>query len=127
MGALDLKDLHLSGDLDVDLDIDPMPLPEMSLAEAEDLYLAVCCSTPKFADHSRVQDAHLSDRGRIIVNTIRAVNAQGWSQVTVEHLEGPIAAEVGERYWAAKPFKSRPKGRQFWVRKRVEPPAPCKE
>ena len=59
MGALDLKDLHLSGDLDVDLDIDPMPLPEMSLAEAEDLYLAVCCSTPKFADHSRVQDAHL--------------------------------------------------------------------
>ncbi len=24
MGALDLKDLHLSGDLDVDLDIDPM-------------------------------------------------------------------------------------------------------
>ena len=109
MGALDLKDLHLSGDLDVDLDIDPMPLPEMSLTEAEDLYLAVCCSTPKFADHSRVQDAHLSDRGRIIVNTIRAVNAQGWAQVTVEHLEGPIAAEVGERYWAAKPFKSRPK------------------
>ena len=62
MGALDLKDLHLSGDLDVDLDIDPMPLPEMSLAEAEDLYLAVCCSTPKFADHSRVQDAHLRRR-----------------------------------------------------------------
>jgi replicative DNA helicase len=109
MGALDLKDLHLAGDLDVDTDIDPMPLPEMSLAEAEDLYLAVCCSTPKFADHSRVQDAHLSDRGRILVNTIRAVNRQGWAQVTVEHLEGPIAAELRDRYWEAKPFKQRPK------------------
>jgi replicative DNA helicase len=109
MGALDLKDLHLAGDLDVDTDIDPMPLPEMSLAEAEDLLLAVCCSTPKYADHSRVQDAHLSDRGRIILNTVRAVNAQGWGQVTIEHLEGPIAAEIRDRYWEAKPFKQRPK------------------
>lgn len=109
MGALDLKDLHLSDDLDVDGDIDPMPLPEMSLPEAEDLFLAVCCSTPKYAEHSRVQDAHLSDRGRIILNVIRAVNGQGWSQVTIEHLEGPIAAELRERYWAAKPIKKRPK------------------
>jgi len=109
MGERDLKDLHLAGDLDMEGDIEPMPLPEMSLAEAEDMYLAICCSTPKYADHSRVQDAHLSDRGKIILNVIRAVQAQGWSQVTIEQLEGPIAAATIERFWSAKPARLRPK------------------
>lgn len=109
MGDRDLKDLHLAGDLDMDSDIDPMPLPKMSLAEAEDLFLAVCCSTPKFADHSRVQDAHLSDRGRVILNIIRAVQQQGWSQVTIEHLTGPIAAATRDAFWNARPIRQRPK------------------
>lgn len=109
MGERDIKDLHLAGDLDMDSDIDPMPLPEMSLAEAEELFLAVACKTPAYAEHSRVQDAHLSERGRIILNTIRAVVAQGWGQVTVEHLEGPIAAATREAYWQAKPIRQRPK------------------
>lgn len=109
MGERDLKDLHLSGELDMDGDIDPMPLPKMSLAEAEDLFLAVCCSTPKYADHSRVQDAHLTDRGRIVVNTIRAVQQRGWGQVTIEHLQGPIATATKEAFWSSRPPRQRPK------------------
>ena len=109
MGSRDLRDLHVAGDLDMDADVDPMPLPEMSLEAAEDLYLAVCCSTPKYADHSRVQDVHLSPRGKIILNGIKAIHQQGWSQVTLEHLDGPVFPEIRDRYYASLPPRQRPK------------------
>jgi replicative DNA helicase len=109
VGERDLKDLHLAGDLDMDAATDPMALPELPLEEAEDLFIAVCCAAPRYANHSRVGDAHLSDRGKILLNVVRAVLQQGWPQVTADHLEGQLAGEVSARYWAQKPAKDRPK------------------
>lgn len=103
----DIKDLHRAGMLDVDLDVEPMPLPQLSLAEAEDLWLSVVCSSPTYADYSRVQAVHLSHRGRIILGIVRMVHRDGWAQCTTDHLQGPIAERVTATYWAEQ--KPKPK------------------
>lgn len=106
----DMRDLHRVGALDVDLDVEPMPLPELTLAEAEDLWLSVVCATPTYANYSRVQEVHLSERGQIILGIVRAVHRDGWAQCTVEHLQSDLAERVNATYWATrkKPPKNPP-------------------
>lgn len=99
----DLKDAHRAGLLDVDLDVEPMPLPELSLVEAEDLWLSVVCAAPTYADYSRVQAVHLTERGRIILAIVRRAHRDGWARCTLEHLTGDAAAEVNAAYWASRP------------------------
>lgn len=96
--------------LDVDLDVEPMPLPELTLAAAEDLWLAVVCASPTYADYSRVQEVHLSERGQIILGVVRAVQREGWSQCTLEHLQGDLGQRVAAAFWASrkKPPKTPP-------------------
>lgn len=98
----DIKDLHRAGLLDVDLDVEPMPLPELSLAEAEDLWLSVVCSSPTYADYSRIQDVHLTDRGRVILGVIRRAHRDGWARCTLEHLSGETAGQVNAAYWSSR-------------------------
>ncbi len=101
--ARDLNDKLRAGELDLDAESDPLPVAELSLEDAEDLWLTIVCQTPARAEHSRVQDVHLSPRGRIILSIIRQFIAAGWSQVAPEHLAGDVAREVNARWWAAQP------------------------
>lgn len=59
----------------------------MRIEDAEDLWLACVCQSPRYADHSRVTEEHLSPRGRSILDAIRRVVAEGYPVVHPSQLE----------------------------------------
>lgn len=93
MAKRDLNDQHRDGDLDLDT-IEPLPTADLDLPTAEDLLLATLCQAPKYLDHTRIADVHLSPRARVIVATIRRAVAEGYGQVDKAYLTGPAAAAV---------------------------------
>ena len=54
MGARDLNDRHRAGDLEIDVAGDPMELAELSIEDAEDMWLSVIALTPARMDYSTV-------------------------------------------------------------------------
>ena len=58
----------------------------MKLQDAEDLWLACVCQAPTYADHSLITEQHLSSRARLILDRIRAVQADGWPMVTPDQV-----------------------------------------
>ncbi len=109
MGARDLNDRHRAGDLEIDVAGDPMDLAELSIEDAEDMWLSVIALTPARMDYSKVQRAHLSHRALVVLDIIRAHVAAGWPQVAAEHLTGDLATQVYDRYWAAPAMRRVPK------------------
>ena len=93
MAKRDLNDQHRDGELDLDT-IEPLPTPDLDLPTAEDLLLATLCQAPKYLEHTRIADVHLSPRARVIVATIRRAVAEGYAQVDKAYLTGPAAAAV---------------------------------
>lgn len=93
MGKRDLNDQHRDGVLDLD-DVEPLPTPELDLNTAEDLWLATVCQAPKYLDHSRVSDVHLSARARVIKATVQRGVAEGFGQVDKSYLTGEAAMQV---------------------------------
>lgn len=89
----DLNDQYRDGVLDLE-DVEPLPTPELDLATAEDLLLATLCQAPKYLEHTRISDVHLSPRARVIVATIRRAVAEGYAQVDKAYLTGPAGAAV---------------------------------
>ncbi|MBP9751076.1 MAG: hypothetical protein KBC95_04500 [Candidatus Peribacteraceae bacterium] len=90
-GKRDLNDQHRDGDLDLDT-IEPLPTPDLDLPTAEDLLLATLCQAPKYLEHTRIADVHLSPRARVIVAIIRRAVAEGYAQVDKAYLTGPAAS-----------------------------------
>lgn len=104
----DVNDLLRAGELDIDAESTRIELGEVSLEDAEDLWLTIICLTPARADYSRVQDTHLSHRGRIVLHIVRAHVLAGWPQVAPEHLSGELAKKVTAEYWKALKGKNPP-------------------
>lgn len=104
----DVNDLLRAGELDVEVESVRLDVAEVSLEDAEDLWLTIICLTPARADYSRVQESHLSHRARVILHIIRAHVLAGWPQVAPEHLAGELAAKVNEDYWRALHAKTAP-------------------
>ncbi len=96
----DLNDRHREGGLEIDVAGEPLPLVDLPIEEAEDMWLSIIALTPARADYSKVQREHLSHRGRIILEIIRAHVAAGWPQIAPEHLTSPLAGQVRAKYWA---------------------------
>lgn len=93
MGKRDLNDQLRDGVLDLE-DVEPLPTPELDLHTAEDLWLATICQAPKYLEHSRIVDVHLSPRARVIVATIRRAVAEGFGQVDKAYLTSDAAMQV---------------------------------
>lgn len=104
----DVNDMLRAGELDLDVESAKIDIGEVSLEDAEDLWLTIICLTPARADYSRVQDAHLGHRARIVLNIIRAHVLAGWPQVSPEHLQGELAAKVRADYWSTLKVKCPP-------------------
>lgn len=97
MKPRDLNDQHRAGELDLD-DVEPLPTPELAIGTAEDLWLATICQAPKYLEHSRITDTHLSPRARVILGTIRRGVSEGFGQIDKAYLTGPGAASVALAY-----------------------------
>lgn len=93
MKPRDLNDQLRDRTLDLD-DIEPLPTAELDLPTAEELYLATVCQAPKWLEHSRVLDVHLSPRARCILSIIRRGVAEGFGQIDRAYLTGESAAAV---------------------------------
>lgn len=93
MGKRDLNDQHRDGVLDLD-DVEPLPTPELDVNTAEDLWLATVCQAPKYLEHSRITDVHLSGRARMIKATIQRGVAEGFGQIDKSYLTSEAAMQV---------------------------------
>lgn len=101
----DLNDRHRAGELEIDVAGEPLAIGEISLEDAEDMWLSVIALTPSRADYSKVQREHLSHRARVILEIMLAHVAAGWPQIAPEHLTGDLAGQVRARYWAQPALK----------------------
>lgn len=63
-------------------------MTNMTLTDAEDLWLACVCQAPTYAEHSLVAGIELSGRASAILNRVKTLHAQGWPMVTADQLEG---------------------------------------
>lgn len=97
MAKRDLNDQLRAGALDLE-DVEPLPVPELDLNTAEDLWLATVCQAPKYLEHSRVTDVHLSSRARTIKSTVQRAVAEGFGQVDKAYLTGEAAMQVALAY-----------------------------